>query len=275
MGRKIQVIFSFFALAILALLIYRLTRGQWTVINWGMLGVSALLCLLVFINFVYVFTFSYALAAIINGSLIFLALPSTASALLGTVAVLYGLRLAAFTWSRNHSSSYASKVDNIVMGHKAIPLGVKLSLWFMCTCLQTFHLMSVYFVAQRGVLSIGVLAGATTMLIGLLIEAVADAQKQRVKSVSVDSFISDGLFSRIRHPNYLGEILVQAGLVVAGVASVAAWSEFAAVLLSPAYIILLMIAEARRVDHVQRVRYGSDTLYQQWRGQSGALLPRP
>jgi steroid 5-alpha reductase family enzyme len=189
--------------------------------------------------------------------------------------MLYGLRLGVFTWFRNHSNSYAAKVDNIVAGHRAMPTGVKVSLWFMCTWLQTFHLMGIYFAARRGVLSDGVIVGAAVMLIGLAIEAVADAQKQRGKEISVNNLITEGLFSRIRHPNYLGEILVQAGLIIAGIASVAAWNEVAAIALAPAYIILLMIAEALRTDQEQRVRYGGDPAYGRWRGRSGALLPRP
>ena len=105
--------FSVFALFMLALFVYHLATEQWSVINWGMLGVSATVCLLVFINFVFIFTYSYALAAVINASLIFIALPSAASGLLALTAVMYGLRLALFTRSRNRSASYAGKVAEI------------------------------------------------------------------------------------------------------------------------------------------------------------------
>lgn len=275
MGRKIQVVFSFFTLAMLALFFYHLTTDEWSVINWGMLGVSAAVCLLVFINFVFIFTYSYALAAIINASLIFFALPSAASALLALVSIFYGLRLAIFTRARNRSESYAAKVADIEQGHDAMPVGVKISLWFMCTWLQTFHLMGVYYAAQQARLTIAVATGAAIMCAGCIIEAVADAQKQRVKNTSPGRLVADGLFSRIRHPNFLGEILFQAGLIIAGAASIAAWSELAAVMLAPGYIVLLMITEAVRVDDVQSIRYGADDVYQQWRKRTGTLLPRP
>ena len=275
MGRKIQMVFSFFALGMLALFILHVATGQWSVVNWGMLGVSAAVCLLVFINFVYIFTYSYALAAVINASLIFFTLPSAASGLLALVAVMYGVRLALFTRSRNHSASYADKVSDIEKGHDAMPLGVKISLWFMCTWLQTFHLMGIYYTARQAELTTAVMAGAVLMGLGFIIEAVSDAQKQRVKNAPADRFVADGLFRRIRHPNFLGEIMVQAGLITAGAASIAAWNELAAVVLAPGYIILLMITEALRVDKVQRIRYGAEDTYQQWRRRTGTLLPRP
>ena len=81
------------------------------------------------------------------------------------------------------------------------------------------------------------------------------------------------LFARWRHPNCLGEILLQVGLITTGLASVSNWIQSVAVLLSTLYIVILMVSEARCVGAVQLERYGSDPKYKAYRQRSGSLLP--
>ena len=56
--------------------------------------------------------------------------------------------------------------------------------------------------------------GSGVWLVGLLIEAVADAQKSafKAKDANRGRFITTGLWRYSRHPNYFGEILVWWGL---------------------------------------------------------------
>jgi steroid 5-alpha reductase family enzyme len=273
MTRPIQIIFSCIALAMLALFVLRVVAGDWTALNWGMLAVAATACLLVFVRFMQIFSYSYALSAIGNGLLIFALRPSVAAGLLAAVAILYGIRMSVFIWRRNQSASFAPQVAEGNARDQAMPMGVKVMLWHLCTWLFAYHLMAVYFVAERGKLTIGVLIGALVMLAGVVLEAVADAQKQGVKQRDAQALATGGLYRRIRHPNYLGEILMQLGLLVAGLSVVADWQELAMVSLAPGYLIVLMLLEARRLDAEQLGRYGSRTDYQKWRAATGALLP--
>ena len=55
-----------------------------------------------------------------------------------------------------------------------------------------------------------------------MLEAVADQQKQSAKALNPTAFVSTGLYARLRHPNYLGEIVFQVGLIVAAVVAGAA-----------------------------------------------------
>lgn len=274
MTRPIQIIFSCIALAMLALFVLRVVAGEWTALNWGMLAVAATACLLVFVRFMQIFSYGYALSAIGNGLLIFTLRPSVAAGLLATVAILYGIRMSVFIWRRNQSASFAPQVADGNARDQAMPLGVKVMLWHLCTWLFAYHLMAVYFVAERGELTIGVLIGALVMLVGVVLEAVADAQKQGVKQRDAQALATVGLYRRIRHPNYLGEILMQLGLMVAGLSVVANWQELAMVSLAPGYLIILMLLEARRLDAEQLERYAARAEYQEWRAATGALLPR-
>ncbi len=282
MGRRIQIIFSVYGLAMLGLLAWRVYTGAWTTLNWAMLIVALVCCLLVFVRFVYIFNFSYALSAAINGLLIAVWLNTPSAWLIGGAAAIYGLRLLWFTWARQNSASYAPRVAAINQADDAMPAPAKISLWVMCGMLLTFHLMAAAFAGAQTAFagaqatpSLGVIVGAAIMLAGTVIEGVADWQKQRGKQQDAGQLVTSGLFRRWRHPNYAGEIMLQLGLVVAGLASVMTAGDALMVVISPSYIVLLMIAEARRVDVAQELHYGAGDDYKHWRTNSGSLLPKP
>jgi steroid 5-alpha reductase family enzyme len=196
MTRPIQIIFSCIALAMLALFVYRVMGGDWTALNWGMLAVAATACLLVFVRFMQIFSYGYALSAIGNGLLIVTLRPSVAAGLLAAVAILYGIRMSVFIWRRNQSASFAPQVAEGNARDQAMPMGVKVMLWHLCTWLFAYHLMAVYFVAERGELTTGVLIGALVMLAGVTLEGLADAQKQRVKQRDASALVTEGLYRR-------------------------------------------------------------------------------
>ena len=111
------------------------------------------------------------------------------------------------------------------------------------------------------------------MLAGLLLEAIADQQKQSAKASRPDMFVTSGLYARLRHPNYLGEIVFQVGLLVITIASASENWALAAGVLGPLYIVILMYYAARDQDSQQSARYGNDPAYASYRQQSSSLLP--
>jgi steroid 5-alpha reductase family enzyme len=52
---------------------------------------------------------------------------------------------------------------------------------------------------------------------GLMLESVADKQKARAKRAQAETYCDTGLYSIVRCPNYLGEIIVWLGNWLAGV----------------------------------------------------------
>ena len=171
MGSRIRMIFSMFGLIMIGLFAWRVYQGVWSPVNWTMLAIAATAGLLVFVRFVYIFNFSYALCAIGNGALIWVARPSGATALVGGAAILYGLRLLWFTWSRTRSRSYAPRMQNVDTADRDMPAVGKVMLWFTCTWLLTFHLMAMWLAAEMAELTIGVVVGAAVMLAGTVLEA--------------------------------------------------------------------------------------------------------
>ncbi|MCP4001179.1 MAG: DUF1295 domain-containing protein [Gammaproteobacteria bacterium] len=275
MDKHIRKIFSVFVLGMIALFIMRIYSGEWSVVNWGMLVLSALSCLLVFQCFVYIFNFSYALACILIGIFIAVMLPSISSVLFAGAIVIYGLRLFLFTWGRYHTESYQPRVENVRKEDAKLPFPIKIVLWVQCTFLYLFHLFAIYMVASTVVLNGLLVVGIFLILLGTFIEALGDAQKQEGKQRTPDTFITSGMFARWRHPNYMGEIIVQIGIIIAGISAVSVgWANYAAVIIAPLYIILLMISESGRADKYQLLRYGGDQAYKTYVANSGSLLPR-
>ena len=275
MDKHIRKIFSVFALVMIGLFVMALRMGYWSPLNWAMLIVAALCCVLVFKSFVYIFNFSYGLACVLNGALLALWFGNTASLLLGGAMVIYGMRLFLFTLFRVRSDSYAPRVENIEKADAAMPIGVKMALLVQCSFLYCFHLFAIYVAGQGGVVTRTILVGVAVILAGTLIEGLADAQKQKAKAMAPGDFVGNGLFSRWRHPNYVGEILVQVGLIVVGLGAIpGGWVNYVAVTVSPLYVILLMIAECGRADRYMDLRYGDRDSFKAYVARSGCYLPK-
>ena len=186
MDKHIRKIFSLFVLVMIALFILRLREGVWTDLNWLMLGIGAVVCLLVFRVFVYIFNFSYSLACFLNGGLLALWFANPPALLLGGAMMIYGLRLFLFTWFRVRSVSYQERVRNVEQADEQLPTPVKYALWVQCSFLYCFHLFAIYLSAMAAQMNASVLAGAAVILAGIVIEGVADAQKQKAKATARD-----------------------------------------------------------------------------------------
>jgi steroid 5-alpha reductase family enzyme len=273
MRGPLRIIFPSTVLLIWALFGIALAQGAWTTTQWLIVALAHALCAVVFVQFIYIFNYGYALCmAVISVALLALA-PSAAAALVALAATAFGLRLLAFTRGRYAAASYAASRARQRESSDAMPLVAKTGLWILVSWLMAFEAMPVYFVARAGRLDGWVAAGVLLMLAGLVLEAVADRQKQAAKARDPAAFVSEGLFRRARHPNYLGEMLVQLGLIVAVAGSVHGLLETAMGMIAPAYIIVLMYWSGRAADQAQAERHGQDPAYVSWREGSGCFLP--
>ncbi|MEZ5565590.1 MAG: DUF1295 domain-containing protein [Gammaproteobacteria bacterium] len=284
----IRFIFPAFVLAMWVICGIGLTQGTWTGIHWAMLAVAHVSCAVIFRNFVFVFSYGYGISMMLLNLMIMVWRPVPAALIVGGLGLAYGIRLTWFVHARHHSGVYDAarrRVEHTKADTSAdVPLPLRLFMWISCGWLMTFVAMPTWVAANTmGNLSRGTLAGASLMLAGLLLETIADRQKQRAKAVNPDQVVVHGLYSRVRHPNYLGEIIFQTGLLVVvpatltagGVADAGVTKSWAMVagLLGPLYIVILMYFAARDQDRRQAERYGQDPAFRTWRQQSSMLLP--
>ncbi|TFG87049.1 MAG: DUF1295 domain-containing protein, partial [Chromatiales bacterium] len=270
----IRYIFPAFVVAMWVVCGLGLASGQWTGIHWAMLGLSHLGCAIIFSNFVYVFSYGYGISMMLVNLLVMAWRPVPAVLLIGGLGVAYGIRLVWFVYRRYRSQGYSANRTRGDAANAGVPLPLRLFMWISCGWLMTFIAMPAWLAAgSSGAITAGILFGAGLMLAGLLLETVADQQKQVAKRSSPVAFVSSGLYARLRHPNYLGEIIFQIGLLaVTAVSATSPWA-LASGVAGPLYIVILMYYAARDQDAQQRRRYGDDPAFQAHQRQSGSLLP--
>jgi len=276
----IRKIFPVFVLLMWITAGFWIANDMWTGLNWVLAAMAAVICSIVFVNFVHVFNFGYAVCLIVLNTTILIAKGAPLGAvLIGGLLILYGIRLFTFVWTRYQHPSFTGRKTGIKMAHKALPKPVIVLLFLQTTTLMTFHAMTTYNIASKadrdGTNGINafVIVGAVVLALGLVIEAIADSQKQKAKHTDGARWIDTGLFARTRHPNYLGEILVQLGVVIAGIGAASTWYGYAAGFLAPTYIIILMLSATTGGEKAKFDKYGENPEFQLYAARSGALLP--
>ena len=249
-----------------------IASGEWTGIHWLMLGLAHVACAIIFLNFVMVFSYGYGISMVLVNAGLITWQPLPAVLLIGGLGVLYGLRLTWFVYKRYRSTGYSATRARGEQADSAVPMPLRLFMWISCGWLMAFVAMPAWVVASA-TLSTGILTGAVLMLAGLAVESVADAQKQAAKVNNPATFVATGLYARLRHPNYLGEIVFQLGLIVATIAGASGGWALAAGIAGPLYIVILMYYAANDQDRQQGERYGQDVAFQAWRQKTSSLLP--
>jgi steroid 5-alpha reductase family enzyme len=119
--------------------------------------------------------------------------------------------------------------------------------------------------------------GVVVWLVGLVIEAVADAQKSAFKSKEKNRgrFITTGLWRYSRHPNYFGEMLVWWGLFVYAV-PVLSGAAFV-VVIGPLFItlLLLFVSGIPLLERSADEKHGDDPEYVDYKRRTSILVPLP
>jgi steroid 5-alpha reductase family enzyme len=248
--------------------------GTWTADHWVLLAIAAMSCSVIFYIFVDVFSYGYATSMVLLPAFVLLRAPTLAGLLVALPCMAYGVRLWTFVSARHGTPSYAPRRPENRAASAKMPIGLKVMIWLFVTTLMAFEAMPVWQAAGAGEVGAPLLAGVVMMVAGLLLETVADNQKQAAKLRDPAAILMTGLFRRSRHPNYLGEIVFQAGLLVAGLAGSGPWHVRLGAVLAPVYIVLLMWFAAGNMDAEQAKRAAADPAYARWRAGTGRLLPR-
>ena len=131
-------------------------------------------------------------------------------------------------------------------------------------------------VAVRGVYNNGVDIGIYKGLHANF-EVVADTQKSAFKAdpANAGRFITTGLWSWSRHPNYFGEITLWTGMAVLALPVLSGWNWVA--LISPVFVFVLLtrISGIPMLEHRARKRWGDDPAFQAYTANTSVLVPLP
>jgi len=119
--------------------------------------------------------------------------------------------------------------------------------------------------------------GLVLWVYGLGIEALADHQKDifRRDPANKDRFISSGLWSWSRHPNYFGEIVLWLGVALTALPVLRGWQYLT--LISPLFVYFLLTRVSgipileKRTDE----KWGGQADYEVYKERTSILFPKP
>lgn len=192
--------------------------------------------------------------------------------LLAAMVVMWAVRLGSFLFTRISRSGGDGRFDEIKPDTLRF-LGVWTiqGLWVSLTAAAAWIAMTSERAREVDVWAI---VGLVIWLTGITIEVVADLQKSTFNREHKGEFISVGLWSRSRHPNYFGEILLWVGVLVVALPALSGWQYVA--LLSPVFVTLLLarVSGVPLLEKRAQEKWGEDPAYQSYVSRTPVLVPR-
>jgi steroid 5-alpha reductase family enzyme len=119
--------------------------------------------------------------------------------------------------------------------------------------------------------------GLIVWVVGIGLEAVADAQKSRFRADPANKgrFISSGLWSWSRHPNYFGEILLWVGVALVALPVLRGWQWVT--LISPLFVafLLLRVSGVPMLEKSADEKWGGEAEYEAYKRRTSLIVPLP
>lgn len=245
----------------------------------------ALLCAIALIvssigfkKFVWFISLGYGFSmAAIGVALLLLFMPQldAVTLIMCILLVVYGLRLGGYLLIRERrSAAYNHVMKTQVNDGSGLSRPIQVLVWITCALLYVCEAAPLVFRLMNGAsLDACAVVGAVIMACGIVLESASDMQKTMQKKVNPHRFCDKGLFSIVRCPNYLGEVLCWTGMLVSGVTAVDGPVQWVAVLFGYVGIVYVMFGGARRLEIRQNKNYGADPEYQAYVEKTPILLP--
>jgi steroid 5-alpha reductase family enzyme len=188
--------------------------------------------------------------------------------ILVSMVILWAIRLGGFLFYRIHKMGRDTRFDEFRASRSGF-----LKFWL----LQSISIWIIALPVMTG-LMVGnlkiIVPAIMVWAVGWLIESIADGQKFIFKSSNQGAgFIQKGLYSRIRHPNYLGEILVWIGIFWYVAPSLDGWMWWSVV--SPLWVILLLlkVSGIPLIEKANEIKYKDDPAFQKYQQYSWRIIP--
>ena len=248
---------------------------------WVMFCIALAVSAIGFRKFVWFISLGYgfSMAAIGVALLVMFAPGASADAMaplvMSALLVAYGLRLGGYLLVRERRSAAYNKVMKTqVNDGSGLGLPVQILVWGSCALLYACEAALIYFRLANGTPADAcAVVGAFIMVGGIVLESAADLQKTAQKRRNPHRFCDEGLFSFVRCPNYLGEVLTWTGVLVSGLTALAGPWQWLAAIGGYVAIVYVMFGGARRLELRQNRNYGSDPEYQAYVRRTPILLP--
>ena len=187
---------------------------------------------------------------------------------------IWTIRLGLFLFMRIHKAGEDKRFRSIKTSASQFFMTFTLSgLWVtLCSMCALVAISSPEGLVMNALTYIGIIL----FIIGFGIEIVADNQKTAFRSIEAnkDSFITSGLWSKSRHPNYFGEVLLWFAIAVISFSSLE-WLQLIT-LISPVftYILIVYVSGVRMLEDMNDKKWADDEQYKSYKKITPMLYPK-
>lgn len=197
------------------------------------------------------------------------------SILLLTLVLIWAARLGTFLFRRIQKAGKDARFDDLKTSFIRF-----LSTWTLQGLWVTFTLAAALAAITSDIrkeLGLFALIGTLIWVFGFTFEVIADSQKSRFRAdpENEGKFINTGLWSRSRHPNYFGEIVLWIGVALIALPILRGWQWIT--LISPVFVTLLLtrISGIPMLEKRADEKWGGQDDYEAYKEQTPVLIPRP
>ncbi|HAV76449.1 MAG TPA: hypothetical protein DCX53_03750 [Anaerolineae bacterium] len=196
------------------------------------------------------------------------------SILLSGLVIIWAIRLGTFLFGRIKKAGKDDRFDELK------PSFIRfLNVWTIQGLWVTFT-MAAALVAitttARKELDLFAVVGFLVWAIGFTFEVIADSQKSKFNANPANKgrFIQTGLWSRSRHPNYFGEIVLWVGVSIIALPVLQGWQWIA--LISPVFVALLLtrVSGVPQLEKKADNKWGGQENYELYKKRTPVLIPR-
>lgn len=189
--------------------------------------------------------------------------------------IVYGCRLGGYLAIREiKSKAYNEKMKKEIKSGKGMNPLIKCSIWISAALLYVCETSPVLFRLknEKGT-DVLLMIGAIVSVSGLVIESLADYQKNSAKKKDPKRFVDTGLYKIVRCPNYFGEMLFWTGVFLGGINIYTGFLQWLVAVLGYVGIIYVMFGGARRLEIRQNRTYGADPEYKEYVKKTPIMIP--
>ncbi len=198
----------------------------------------------------------------------------TRSILLAALVGIWAVRLGAFLFGRIRKAGRDDRFDELKPSFlRFLNVWTIQGLWVTFTAATALVAITT---STRKELDVFAVIGFLVWIFGFVFEVVADTQKSRFNAnpENKGKFIQTGLWSRSRHPNYFGEIVLWIGVAIIALPVLQGWQWVA--LISPVFVTVLLtrVSGIPLLEKKADKKWGGQEEYEAYKKNTPVLIPK-
>jgi steroid 5-alpha reductase family enzyme len=199
----------------------------------------------------------------------------TRAIIVTTMVIVWAVRLGSFLFARIRRDGRDGRFDTIRTDPlRFLMMWMVQGLWVFLTLACALAIITT---TNRADVDAFAIVGLLVWAVGFAIEVVADEQKSRFRRdpANHETFITTGLWSWSRHPNYFGEITLWTGVAIVALPVLSGWAWVT--LISPVFVSVLLtrISGVALLERRAHKRWGDDEAFRTYTANTPTLILRP